>query len=239
MTGNYTKAIILAVTMRIASLACGGIIGEPTPAAYESTCSSITHGSIDTGHPEVGIILSEAGGCTGTLIAWNVVLTARHCVQPGEKYSFTLDDGRCFDSFSVIQHPRHDIALVTLDIPAVPGEREGAFIEVRSDDMPIAQLSMTPPELGQAITIVGYGNTDDGGGWGTKRSGSNTISELNGNHGFSWVGHCGLCFGDSGGASYNAAGDVIGVHSTGTCGDHSTDVRVDVHLKWIASVVQK
>lgn len=217
----YTK-IILTVTMCISSLACGGIIGEPTPA-YESTCSSITQGSVDTGHPEVGMLLSDIGGCSATLISRDAVLTARHCVQLNGKHTFILDDGRRFGSFRVIQHPRHDIALVMLDIP------DG----VPSEDLPIARLSSTPPELGQAITIVGYGDNDDGYGWGTKRSGINTISELNQAHEFSFVGHCGLCNGDSGGPSYNAVGEVIGVHSTGTCGDHSTDVRVDVHLQWI------
>lgn len=213
------QQITLAIAMCFTLPACGGVIGEPQPV-YESVCSPITQGSIDTGHPEVGIILSKIGGCTGTLITRNVALTARHCVQSEGVHTFILDDGRRFGSSSIIQHPRHDIALVVLEMPA-------------DIHVPIAHVATDPPMVGQAITIVGYGNTGDEGGWGTKRVGTNIISELNSNHEFSWVGHCGLCFGDSGGPSYNAAGEVIGVHSTGTCGDHSTDVRVDVHIQWI------
>ena len=128
MIGNYTKAIILAVTMCIASLACGGIIGEPIPAAYESTCSSITHSSIDTGHPDPYATLKAYAGAASanayyapgeTTPAAPVPLpraTPRHCVQLGGKYSFTLDDGRRFGSSSVRKHYKHDIALIELDI---------------------------------------------------------------------------------------------------------------------------
>lgn len=64
--------------------------GAPAPAPAErtaSTSSAIQGGEPDTAHTFVVGVLAQFGGgvsglCTGTLLAPNLVVTARHCVAP-------------------------------------------------------------------------------------------------------------------------------------------------------------
>ncbi len=60
--------------------------------ATVAPASAITHGTVDTEHPEVGALIGDAperdgtwAYCTGTLISPTVFLTAAHCGHKGQK----------------------------------------------------------------------------------------------------------------------------------------------------------
>jgi hypothetical protein len=80
----------------LASLALGGcsdapiLIGAPTG----ERSSAIAHGSIDPGHPAVGLLnikYPDGTGyyCTGGLVGSRTVLTAAHCVVKGKSAPYT------------------------------------------------------------------------------------------------------------------------------------------------------
>jgi hypothetical protein len=105
-----------------------------------------------------------------------------------------------------------------------------------------AIVSKKAPQIGQEITIVGYGITasekDD---LGIKRKTKNTITWVYDQY-FSFKGSTGsvgnICNGDSGGPSFrleNSQEVLIGIHSTGSvvCGYRGNDMRADYFYDWI------
>ncbi len=186
----------------------------------------ITDGQADPGHPSVALL----SGCTGTLIGKRTVLTAGHCVG----YSgYAKLGGSTYYTSKIYRHPSYgggnynDVAVMILK-----QEVQGIT------PTPIATQV---PQVGQAITLVGFGKTgENSGGYGTKRFTTNTISKVRTST-LSYYGKKNICNGDSGGPTFvNYGGQevTIGVHSTksGWCGNGGTDMRVDRYVQWIQKV---
>jgi hypothetical protein len=118
----------------------------------------ITDGTHDYGHPTVGILASGSARCSATLIGKRT-LTAGHCVKTSS-VSFTVE-GTTYAATQVIRHPgygggnRNDVAVVIL-------QQQVAGL------LP-SPISTSPPQVGQLITLVGYGETGEySGGFGTR-----------------------------------------------------------------------
>jgi hypothetical protein len=164
------KTLLLFTTMALALLLAAGM------------ASAITYGQPDGNrHPNVGAVVvageqGESVGCTGTLIAPDVFLTAAHCTLGIEQFGVEFR-GVTFDNVydpgtSVVypgtlhNHPDFrypgkpnsdpkDIAVVVLDDP-VAGIQPALLPSAGLLD----QLANDGALKGQRFTVVGYGDTE-------------------------------------------------------------------------------
>lgn len=75
----------LALVLSTAAVACGGTADLDKTESVSTQKSAVQGGRIDTSTGNtfaVGVATRTGGVCSGTLIAPNLVLTARHCVVP-------------------------------------------------------------------------------------------------------------------------------------------------------------
>ena len=196
-----------------------------------SSHDAIINGSASTAAEDAVVLLSfPAGACSGTLIAKNLVLTARHCVSELDEQGNVTRDfsassievkvGRDAPGQSTAARGKRlfttgkqmlpDVALLVLD---------------RAVTAPVAKIRLDGgARMGEPLTIVGYGITENGEapterlhrtgksvtrvfpssmpeGWEDLSPGEFTFSEA-------------ACSGDSGGPALSATtGAVVGVAS--------------------------
>ncbi len=157
-------------------------------------------GTVTMENPHVGTI----SGCTATLVAPNVIITAAHCVDYrsgayGDNFTIRRADGSVnrYRLVEIISYSRgqlgpNDITLGRLDRNVPP--------EVASP----APIASSDPAPGETLTIYGYGCTARGRGtdW-QKRKFSFPMGTTSRN----------LCPGDSGGPVMTASGAVLRINS--------------------------
>lgn len=192
--------------------------------------------------------------CTGTLIAPNVVVTARHCKGVTRVFlrGYDVDipeDGEILRVRKQFDHPSDDLRVLVLEgDSSVKPRRVARGAEVRAD----------------TALAVGFGTIDFGGmlGYGIKRlvevpvvslgcESKEDADKYGCRMGTEMVaGHRGLnrdsCRGDSGGPLYIMAPEggyyLLGATSRGAktglrmCGDGGIYVRIDQFLDWVRDV---
>lgn len=200
------------------------------------------------------VYLGRYVGCTGVLIAPDVVMTAGHCNDNITKVEMGVndytDDGEMIDAAETIEYPN---SQRTLDITAIVLEEESS-IEPRV----IAQDCILEEHYGEGstVTIVGYGATNrQGTQYGTEllegdtfvtdpdctdTSGCNNVDE--GSELAAGGNGTDACYGDSGGPLYLPTEDgdyLIGLTSRGAngndypCGEIGIYVRADAFKTWV------
>lgn len=237
----------LSLLFSFALVACSGVDSSITQEADEP----IVGGVADRGaHPAVvAIDVAGQGLCTGTLVAPDVVLTARHCVSyTAEHVSCAYDDVRGDREPSTLAVYAGDTvagatfvgrgrelvvpagrALCDRDVAALVLDR--AAVGVRP-----AAIASDAPRPGAFLTVVGFGRSGPVGGAGVKRRRAVRVLDVASRE--LEVGEA-TCPGDSGGPAFDAAGDVVGIVSRGRArcsGPTATNIftRADVVRALIA-----
>jgi hypothetical protein len=204
----------------------------------------IAGGDADLSHHNVFLLVAQhdhSGGlCTATLIAPNLLLTARHCVSPG------AGDDHVLCGESVLGEPYPASAFFATNAPQ-PREDSTFFkaIDVRVPvqgedtcgyDVALIILDQNVPSSismpavpridrevvpGEPYTAVGYGVNEDGSSTGSRMQRDGLIIDCepgscgSGVESTEFRGETGICSGDSGGPALDADGKVVGVVSRG------------------------
>ncbi|HEV8548512.1 MAG TPA: trypsin-like serine protease [Polyangiaceae bacterium] len=230
----------------LASAGCGASpSGAPSaePSAHEQ--GAIAGGTLDTDDAAVFQEFTQfsqsASACTASLIAPNVLLTARHCISQGGSENIVCgrspfgdpvagsdtvvtnatqpSDRSTFYRGADVRVPSDgsdvcgfDVALIILASP-VPA----------SQATPLVPRIDIPVVAGEAYTAVGYGLNDDGErNPGRMQRGDLAVTCLPdqcprlGVAPTEFLGDTGVCSGDSGGPALDTEGKVIGVVSRGS-----------------------
>jgi hypothetical protein len=207
--------------------------------------AAIAGGTPDTSDSDVVAIFREyspiivSSVCTGTLIAPNVVITARHCIEDysgigcaaqfsGQVYPYvwvtTAPDSsassvKLYKAAKVLR-PNTNPTLCSNDLALI----------VLEQSIPSAEATPRAPRIasalagGNPVSAVGYGGIDQnqtGKGIRRRYDGAG-VACVGPNCSFSdgaaeWLGNAPLCPGDSGGPAIDADGRVAGVASRGDC----------------------
>lgn len=244
-----STTFLLTGACLVALTGCGaGSEAEGLPEALGSVSEPIQGGYVDDfDKPVVGIVILASGGiggCTGTLIAPNVVLTAQHCVAPTSTGGSVVCGST---SFFAAHAPNEMMVTTDTTMPMTPASyvqaaeivlppSDGSFcgndqaILILSQPIdpavaaPVVPRVDVPLEPGEIYSAIGYGQTYDSpdAPSGTRYR-RDTLSVFcvgeQCNH-FSvaeteWVGDTGVCSGDSGGPALDSVGRVAGVASRG------------------------
>lgn len=215
------KRALPTLALGLLALLGGCADGPDTPDApsLDAFEEKVVRGELTRERPEVGSI---SVGCTATLVAPEVGLSAAHCFsygtreQPGRYGSFTIETASGGERRFTIERyvsfsgdlGAADLALFRLTEP-VPGEVARP-----------APIAAQPPANGTTLTVFGYGCTQRNSGtdW-RKRKASFPMGQAT-NH---------LCPGDSGGPVFDTStGAVLRVNSGYYLDGFGTDIFGDV-----------
>jgi MYXO-CTERM domain-containing protein len=254
MLGSALRAFAapLVLASCFGALGCIAAAPESQDEPVGQADEAIKGGYTDEGDTSVvGIATLQGGGvglCSGSLIAPNLVLTARHCVAPvlsevngGVSCSTTHFGANYAASVfyvttktQITQNPDdyvHVSEVITPpDSDKLCGVDEALLILDKPMDpavtTPLVPRVDTPLVAGEQYFAVGYGGTqDDGSGAGTRRRRDdlfiNCVADDCPAYAVKpteWMGDTGICEGDSGGPALDLQNRVIGVTSRGGAG---------------------
>ena len=256
---RITTFVLFAVAIGL-SAACGAPLdGAPTdedPLSVDA--SPIVHGAASRGKDPavVALLVGDTGLCTGTLVAPDLVLTARHCV------STTLDSVVCPSRTRHVQSDRdpktirivggeglasgqvlaRGVAAVTVPATNLCGNDLAVLVldRVVTTVKPLA-VATRAPLVGDRLRAVGFGVGEPGVGAGEKRAREHVAIVDVSTREFD-VGEA-TCSGDSGGPALDeVTGALLGVVSRGSrpCAARdarNTYTRVDAHADLLARAV--
>lgn len=233
-------AALLLLGAAGSALSCASAGSDPSVAQIRS---SIAGGEADSKDSSVFLFVSHRTGgvalCTASLIAPNLLLTARHCVSEVTEGSVecgqtTASAPFAAKTFYATNSPSEDDAKVFYLVSSVSVPSDGSYIcgydlalvtltTVVPADVatPLVPRIDLPVSVGESYRAVGYGldAAGDAGTSGTRRMRAGLKVECvagkcgQGVDSSEFAGGAGLCSGDSGGPALDAAGRIVGVAS--------------------------
>jgi hypothetical protein len=235
--------IRLGMTAGLGWLGATGCSGE-APEQPQRAARAITGGSLDETHSNVFLLLARRSNrvalCTATLLAPNLLLTARHCVSPAPHESVecgAAELGEPFPASTFIAtndaEPTDDSRVFTAARVEVPEEGTDtcgydiALVVLKQNVAPSVALPAVPRidrqvAPGESYTAVGYGVDSSGESSGrrmqlrglsiTCEPGACNTDVVKATE---FMGEKGVCSGDSGGPALDQDGKVVGVVSRG------------------------
>ena len=262
----------MRIRLLLLALAVSGCSGGGE--GVDSVASGILGGTADTDHPAVMATGHQVGVgqyCTGYLIMPDLVLTAHHCTADPATLPSTVCTPTALMPPSL---PASDILVVAgpssassasiypvAEVHDVPNRDSSTLC---GNDMAVLQLKQpvtgvepialrmdAAPEVGETLSVVGYGQTDlsDPNSFGDRHAlsgvhvdhvgyeeGPNGVYTVEGE----FTVDTGPCAGDSGGPAFAADGRAVGVMSRGSKSScqHMVYSRVDAHAEWLESLAR-
>lgn len=180
------------------------------------------------------------GGCTGTLVHPELVIFAAHCMEGGYgPKSAVFGDNQSYPAFEVGTHscksdPKYggstgrDVAYCKLSKPVT--------------SVPIVPILMGCETgvlvAGVDVVAVGFGQANDGLGWGPKREVAMKLNSIQGGEAFIGGNGKDTCYGDSGGPVFVRLADgswrVFGITSYGEyCGGGGYYSMMHTAIDWL------
>jgi V8-like Glu-specific endopeptidase len=229
----------------VALIGCGSLASSERESGLEQ--APIAGGELDRVHTEVFQAFVRWGdghvsACTATLIAPNLLLTARHCISSGENGNVIC--GRAglgspvngasavFTNDPIPDHHSSMYRGAEVRVPAEGSDTCGYDIALVILQSNVSSTVATPAvpridrvaESGESYTAIGYGVNAEGES--NEGRMSRTDLEVRCTAGAcgrqyqvvpnEFLGETGVCSGDSGGPALDADGKVMGVVSRGT-----------------------
>jgi MYXO-CTERM domain-containing protein len=215
---------------------------QPDQLASSVKTQAISNGSVDDTHTAtVGLVINRSGGsgiCSGTLIAQNVVLTARHCVSSTNSRAIQCGETEITSDYDASNIGITTDTRMTQDATFYQGEelylpegpelcgRDIALLKL-AQPVPMSEAEPLAPRLGskvsqgETLTARGYGiDVADNGDSGVRREIEGRVVECVGVNCRSdyvrsaeFVTDGGACQGDSGGGVYAGNDQVVGIAS--------------------------